>query len=322
MLKAEGQIALAIRHYRRALELDPTVGEAWNNLGNALAELGDLDDAVEAYLSAAEILPESDTLHYNVGILLMRLDRRQDALVHLRRAVELVPERDDAAHLLAALEGRTTATAPRAFVRDLFDSYAERFDAHLVGELRYAAHRETVSLLDEVAGDRRFALAYDLGCGTGLAGALIRSRSGLLVGIDLSERMLQQAGRKNLYDSLVCADIDAALDEYDAAPDLVVASDVFIHVGDLDPTVGRLARRMSPGGMFAFSIERATDGLRWFLRASGRYAHGDRYIAETLARHGFRLLARRTAVLRHDRSELIDGAVYLAVVPGDGGLPV
>ena len=133
--------------------------------------------------------------------------------------------------------------------------------------------------------------------------------------------MLLQAGRKELYDSLVCADIDAALDEYDAAPDLVVASDVFIHVGDLAPTLERLALRMAPGGLLVFSIERATGGARWFLRASGRYAHGDRYVAEVLARHGFRLLARRGAALRHDRGEAIDGAVYLAVVPGDGRLP-
>src|SRR3546814_13441013 len=65
------------------------------------------------------------TVHYNVGMLLNRLDRREDALVHLRRAVFLEPEREGARHLVAAIEGRTTASAPLSFVRDLFDSRSE-----------------------------------------------------------------------------------------------------------------------------------------------------------------------------------------------------
>lgn len=323
VLKAEGQVSLAIHHYRRAVELDPALGEAWNNLGNALQGLGELEDAVDAYLTAADCLPDCDTVHYNVGLLLLRVGRKEDALVHLRLAIDLNPDREDAAHLIAALEGRTTPTAPRSYVRELFDSYAVWFDAHLVGDLRYCAHRAVVDLVNNVAGDeRRFALTYDLGCGTGLAGELAKPKTNLLVGIDLSERMLVQADRRGVYDALICADINVALDEHEAAPDLVLASDVFIYIGEIDGTIERLARRMAPGGLFAFSIETAADGLRWFLRSSGRYAHGSDYIVETLARHGFRLLATRDVVLRYEQGEPLDGAVYLAVKPAENGAPV
>lgn len=322
VLKAEGQVSLAVRHYRWALDLDPSLGEAWNNLGNALQELGELEDAVEAYLSAADRLPDCDTVHYNVGLLLMRVGRREDALVHLRRSLELAPERDSARHLIAAIEGETTPAAPRRYVRDLFDSYAARFESHVVGDLRYRAHREIVAAVDAVAGTgRRFALAYDLGCGTGLAGELVRARTDRLVGIDLSERMLEQADRKRIYDTLICGDIEETLDQQEPAPDLVLASDVFVYVGDIEGTVERLARRMAPGGLFAFSIELAADGLGWFLRASGRYAHGDGYVARTLGRHGFRLLARRSIVVRHEAGEPLDGAVYLAVRSAEDGRP-
>ena len=95
--------------------------------------------------------------------------------------------------------------------------------------------------------------------------------------------MLLQADGKRIYDSLICADIDAALDEYEATPDLVLASDVFAYLGSLDATIGRIAGRMAAGGMLAFSIEIAADGVRWFLRSSGRYAHGERYVSECLA---------------------------------------
>lgn len=323
VLKAEGQAALAVRHYRRALDLDPSLGEAWNNLGNVLQELGELEDAVEAYLSAADRMPDCDTVAYNVGLLLMRMGHHEDALVHLRRAVELAPERDGARHLIAAIEGETTPTAPRAYVRSLFDAYANRFESHLVGELQYRAHQATVDILDTVGGPaRRFALAYDLGCGTGLVGELVRARTKRLVGIDLSPEMLKWAERKGLYDTLICGDIDDVLDQETAAPDLVLATDVFIYVGELDGTIARLARRMAPGGMFAFSIETAADGLEWFLRPSGRYAHGEAYVAETLERHGFRLLASRPIMVRQEAGEPLDGAVYLAVKPAGDGAPV
>lgn len=322
VLKAEGQTALAIEHYRLALDLDPSLGEAWNNLGNALQELGELEDAVDAYLTAADRMPDSDTVHYNVGLLLEKLGRREDAMVHLKRALELAPGRDGARHLVSAMEGETTPTAPRSYVRELFDAYAVRFEAHLVGDLGYCAHRELVALLDEVPGaDRRYSLGWDLGCGTGLAGAMVRGRTDRLVGVDLSAKMLQHAGRKGLYDQLVCADIDVALDEEGEAPDLVTATDVFIYIGQIEGTFARIARRMVPGGIFAFSVETASDSLSWFLRPTGRYAHSNAYVTGVLTDSGLRLLARRTIVLRRERGEPIEGAVYVAAKPSDGSAP-
>ncbi|MEQ9333013.1 tetratricopeptide repeat protein [Thalassobaculum sp.] len=321
VLKAEGQTSLAVHHYLLALDQDPMLGETWNNLANALQDAGEFEDAVEAYLAAAELLPDSGTVHYNAGVLLMRLGRHEDALVHLRIAVGLEPGHDGARHLIAAIEGEATPSAPRGYVRNLFDSYACRFDAHLVGELRYRAHRETVELLDSVCRDRHFTLSYDLGCGTGLAGTLVRQRADRLIGVDLSERMLEQADRKRIYDTLICGDIETVLEEEGDAPDLALASDVFIHIGDIEPTVARLADRMAPGGTFAFSIELAADRSRWLLQDTGRYAHGDLYVTGALMRCGFRLLARREVVLRHEGGVPVAGAVFLAVKPGDGRLP-
>src|SRR3546814_7227319 len=98
-----------------------------------------------------------------------------------------------------------------------------------------------------------------------------------LVGIDISEKMLQHADRKAVYDTLLCADVVTALDQHPDIPDLVVASDVLIYFGDLDPIFERVARHLQPGGLCAFTTEVAAPGLRWFLRSSGRYAHGQPY---------------------------------------------
>lgn len=43
--------------YREALRLDPKLGSAWIDLGNALAQTGKYQDAREAYLRASSINP-------------------------------------------------------------------------------------------------------------------------------------------------------------------------------------------------------------------------------------------------------------------------
>ena len=312
VLKAEGQILAAIDHYKRAVELQPNLGEAYNNLGNAYQEVGDLGEAVDAYLLAAEYLPNSDTVHYNVGMLLDRQGQSEQALHHLRRSLEINPERADAEHMVAALEGRTTDTAPAAFVRALFDDYAPRFEAHLVGDLQYRTYRDIVALIDAHRRARRFDTAFDLGCGTGLVGPAIRPFVDRLYGVDLSAKMLGQAERKGVYDELSEADLNSFLSLHESQADLVVASDVFVYLGALDATVALIGNACRPGALFAFSIEAEAPNERWVLRASGRYGHGDSYVSSLLDAAGFALLDKQRTTLRFDRGQPILGIVYLA----------
>lgn len=136
---------------------------------------------------------------------------------------------DAAEFLLEAALGsdnpsRTGSHGRRAHVRALFDSYAARFDHHLVDQLDYRApatlYRLVVAALDssdpvrrttegsDDAPPRRRLRVVDVGCGTGLAGSLFRNISGLLVGGDLSTNMILKAKEKTrpdgrpLYDEL------------------------------------------------------------------------------------------------------------------------
>lgn len=312
ILKAEGHLLRAIDCYRRALDIDPTLGEAFNNLANAYQEIGELNEAVEAYLQAAERMPDSDTVHFNVGLLLNRQGRYDDALVHLRRALEINPNRADAEHLVAALEGRTTRTAPPDYIRKLFDDYAPRFEAHLVGELGCRIYLDMVRLINQHRGQRRFSRSLDLGCGTGLAGAAARDFVDELVGVDISEKMLRQAEVKGVYDSLQAAEIHSYLEQNEDPLDLVMASDVFIYIGALDTMISLLAARMTDGGFLSFSVEAEVPSASWILRASGRFGHGDAYISALIEENGFRVLDKLSTDLRSDRGKPIPGVIYLA----------
>ena len=89
---------------------------------------------------------------------------------------------------------RTLRIYWRNQVEGLFDEYAATFEDSLVRKLGYTVPAQIEAMLarDHAAEDGSVSrhLAVDLGCGTGLAGAALRSRClGKLLGCDLSGLM-------------------------------------------------------------------------------------------------------------------------------------
>ena len=83
-------------------------------------------------------------------------------------------------------------------VANKFDNYAPTFEEHLVQNLKYCAPQEIARAASEritsQRGGQMYASALDAGCGTGLAGPLLRELvSGPLVGVDLSPKMAELA---------------------------------------------------------------------------------------------------------------------------------
>src|SRR6202035_8084 len=103
---------------------------------------------------------------------------------------------------------------------------------------------------------RRFVSALDLGCGTGLMGAELRSHTDRLAGVDLSAAMIAKARERGFYDRLVVGDAAAMLGrEPPGSSDLIVAADALVYVGDFAPLFAAVARVLTSDGIFAFSVE-------------------------------------------------------------------
>jgi len=91
-LKDIGQFDNAASSYRRVLKMKPDFAEAHNNLGITLRNLGQIEEAVASCRRALEIKPNLAEAHNNMGIALRDLLQYEDAVKSLRRAVEIKPD--------------------------------------------------------------------------------------------------------------------------------------------------------------------------------------------------------------------------------------
>ena len=104
---------------------------------------------------------------------------------------------------------------------------------HMVAGLKYQLPRRIAELLVQTWPDRRFNL-LDLGCGTGLLGLYLGPIEGHIIGVELSQKMIDQATRHGVYSRFHRVNLRDALaatpaDHYEA----IVCADVLPYVGDL-----------------------------------------------------------------------------------------
>jgi len=91
-LDEKGQTDEAIRQYQEAIRLKPDYDYAYNNLGIALGEKGQTDEAIRQFQKAIRLNPDYATLHYNLGNFLYKRGRTDEAIEHYQEAVELEPD--------------------------------------------------------------------------------------------------------------------------------------------------------------------------------------------------------------------------------------
>jgi predicted TPR repeat methyltransferase len=184
-------------------------------------------------------------------------------------------------------------------------------------------YRGPAILLDAVrkvaAVPLRIGSMLDLGCGTGLSGAVFRPYVDWLVGVDLSPAMVGRAGAKGIYDRLTVSDLRDFLDaQADARAHyhLVLAADVFVYLNDLAPVSAAAARVLAPAGLFAFTVEtHPDDGI--VLQPTLRYSHGEAHVRIAIAQAGLKLLRLDQASIRTERGASVACLVVVAsnIVP-------
>jgi predicted TPR repeat methyltransferase len=284
-----------------------------------LEKRGDLAGAADLYAQALEVAPGFASAWFALGEVRVRLGDTVAAVDAFRRAIAAEPtDRHGATVQLARLTGEA-APMPAGYVRALFDQYAKHYDLSLLEGLDYRGPQLLFDAVIAACGvlgrEPRFDRALDLGCGTGLAGAMFAPRVGSLVGVDLSPVMIEQARRTGRYNHLHVSDVLEFLKgQSDRCADLVVAADSLPYCSDLAPLVREIARVLDAGALFAFTAE-THEGSGVLVRETMRYAHGEDHVRAALAGAGLVCVGLAAASSRREKSVPVPGLVVVAAKP-------
>ncbi len=240
---------------------EEALAEAYNR-ALALEKAGDIDAAVKAYEEVLAIDPDD---HGGASVRIAALGR-----------------------------GEAPPKAPDAYVETLFDQHADAFEDILVEQLGYTVPMMVRQRL-QALNLGPFKRLLDLGCGTGLTGGALRDMVDDMTGIDISEKMVELAHEKDLYETLYVAELEDFLeDNDDEAFDLVTATDVLPYLGALEPLFFGAAENMVTGGIFVFSSETmpadVMAGRPFMVGPHQRYVHAETYVRGRLTATGFDLV--------------------------------
>jgi len=143
---------------------------------------------------------------------------------------------------LAQVTGKDVSINPA----DHYNAWAETYEHDLLGQYGYRAHRIAARAFADLITDRSAAI-IDVGCGTGLVGLELQKFGFAHIdGVDISEKMLDQAQATGIYHKLILEDAE----ETSSVPRVSYAGAICVGsfgVGHLGPqAVGQLISMAKP----------------------------------------------------------------------------
>src|SRR5690606_4290964 len=103
-----------------------------------------------------------------------------------------------------------------------------------------------------------------------------------------------------------------ALAALDRPCDLILAADVLVYVGDLTALFAAVREKLTRGGLFAFTVQRADTG-DYALGREHRYNHSRAYLERSARNAGFGIERLEDAVTRQEAGKDVPGLVAVLV---------
>lgn len=166
MCRQKGLLAEAEEAGRRAVAMDPSQAQAWNNLGIVLQEAGKFDESRACLERVVELMPEWPEAWNNLANTCRRQGRFDLAEPHYRRALQLNPEYAEAHSNLAFLlssQGKADEAAEHAnraieINPRLVDAYLNLAEVEM-SRRRYEAVLRALDMLRTFAPEHPAALS-------------------------------------------------------------------------------------------------------------------------------------------------------------------
>jgi predicted TPR repeat methyltransferase len=278
---------------------------------------GDLPAAADLLMQAIELAPDFTSAWFALAGIREQLGEHDAAIVAFQKAqASDANDRHGAGLRLMRLGAEPVSDMPQAYVQTLFDQYAPRFEASLVGDLGYRGpallFKAVLSVRSAARKPALFKRAIDLGCGTGLAAAAFARMVDHFIGVDLSPRMIERARATGLYAELEVADMLQGLrGRAERSADLILAADAMVYVADLAPVLKEAERVLMPGGLLAFTTE--THGGEDIIIGAGlRYAHASAHVRASVEAAGLELSLLEDRSARNEDNVPVPGLVAVA----------
>jgi len=316
-----GRHEKAIKKYIEAIEIDGSIATIYLNLGKVYIKTRNIPEAKKAFLCSIKLDPQHPESYFNLGKLYGEINDTDKAKEYLTKALDMdIPGHMEKAgefilavkYFLSNIDDPDTFNEDKkAFVADLFDGYADKFDEHLVEGLQYKTPQIINDLLTSHVTKIDNA-TLDLGCGTGLCCKYLKERSAHITGVDLSAKMIDKARELGCYDELIVGEITEVVNNANEMLDLIVAADVFVYIGSLEDIFLACSSKMNKNGYFIFSTEHLTGEQEDFrLFDSGRYKHSNIYLNQLLSNNNFELVEHNFCTLRKENGRNVEGCVTI-----------
>jgi len=109
----KGQTEQAILHFQKALELNPNNAESHGNLGMALCLKGQVGEGMKHFQKALELSPNDGGVFFNLGVVLFQQGQLDQAMTQFQKALNVHPVYD----VINANQGRIYDYLGKIFVR-------------------------------------------------------------------------------------------------------------------------------------------------------------------------------------------------------------
>lgn len=310
----------ALKWLHQAEKLNPGDIVIRQQIGRTLSSNGDHAGAIAIYSDMLLQLPHQPSLLLDRLGACLAANQREQAVSDGEALTALDPNNEEYRFYLAIARGETPKTQPVSIIQRLFDGSAAHFDRHLLLLLKYKLPEDVAKLIHQWHPDRKGDV-LDLGCGTGLLGAHLGSIEGVLVGVDVSPQMIEQAKLRGVYDRFHSVNL---LDALQATPaslyHVITALDVLNYIGDLSNVIPSAHRILVPGGHFVFSCESGTDSngdsnSNYALQSTYRFTHQRSYVLQLMQEAGFADITVEDRVLRKERGQPVRGFLVTASKP-------
>lgn len=302
---------------------NPQHAELQGHLAEAYLDLGKSAEAINQFNLAISLDPNRAAWYHNLAVLYLRDKQHDLAHKNFALSLKLDPENQTAKHMLTALnktpvdsKNNMINSAPTEYVVDLFDQYASYYNEHVKSKLKYKVPESLRHAISNILGENaKQQNVLDLGCGTGLCGVYFRDLAGFMIGVDLSPVMLAHAKNLDAYEGLCrCNILQTIPGENMHVFDIVLAADVLVYIGDLQPIFILVKSALRVDGKFAFTVEESNSNSDYELLTTGRFAHKPEYISKLCEYNGFKILTQESIILREQDNKPIQGCLFVAAV--------